>query len=305
MITGLYRIWKFALINYARNLWLTFVTVFTIVVTLVLISMAIIFNGAFDHVIGQFHEKLDVSVYLKTDTAPEQVSVLKEILEKSSTVKQVDEITPDDALAHFKEEFKDNETILSALDTLGENPLGTTFVVTLVDKDKYTELNTIIRGDNFAPFIYLDTSNQDDYERLRERIIVLSNTITNISFIIVLAFIVYSLIVLANTIKIGVYSQREEIGIMRLVGADAWFVKVPFILQSVLYSVTAIIIVVPIVYFAGSFLQSMFHGFLSGYNFDIIVFINQNFGLIFGGQLFVSIAVNIVTSSFAVSKYIK
>ena len=103
----------------------------------------------------------------------------------------------------------------------------------------------------------------------------------------------------------AIYTHRNEIGIMRLVGASNWFIRLPFLVSSLLYTLLAMIIVVIIFYAFLSLLHPYLQTFFMGYNFNILTYFTNNFWNIFGLEFLLATIVNVTASLLAVGKYSK
>jgi len=118
-------------------------------------------------------------------------------------------------------------------------------------------------------------------------------------------FILISVLVVFNTIQVGIYTHREEIGIMRLVGASNSFIRSPFLIEGVFYSFFSVIILIVLLYPFLIFAQPYVDSFLKEYSANLVTVVNHNFVLIFGAQFLVAVAITILSSLIAVRRYIK
>jgi cell division transport system permease protein len=138
-----------------------------------------------------------------------------------------------------------------------------------------------------------------------ERLSNLTNNISTVGIALSLIFAFIAALMVFNTIRITIYTYREEIGIMKLVGASNGFIRAPFIVESLLYAFLACVVtmavLLPVLNATGPF----FDRFFEGYDIDFIGYFNRNFFSIFGVQLLAVCALSMISSGIAVSRYLR
>jgi cell division transport system permease protein len=136
-----------------------------------------------------------------------------------------------------------------------------------------------------------------------EKINSITDKVSKVGIIISSIFILITLLVVYNSIRVAIYTHKREIGIMRLVGASNSFVYMPFILSSLIYTFTSLIVTAIIFYPFLSLLQPYLEAFFVGYDINIISYFFSNFLLIFGAQFLGIALINIIASLLAIKKY--
>ena len=223
-------------LGFWRNAWLSAATI--IVMTLVLFVVGnLVFLGALSHtVLRSLESKIDVSVYFTPDAPEQEILTLKREMEARPDVKEVSYISRDSALASFRERHKDSALIVGALDELGDNPLQASVNIKAADSSQYGAISDFL-AEKKSPIVskinYFE--NQDVIDRLSS--IVGSVRGAGAVLTIFLAFV--AVLVAFNTIRMAIYTVREEIKIMRLVGASRWFIRGPFLVTGLLYGAAA------------------------------------------------------------------
>ena len=223
-------------LGFWRNAWLSAATV--IVMALVLFVVGnLVFLGALSHtVLRSLESKIDVSVYFTPEAPEQEILTLKREMEARPDVKEVSYISRDSALASFRERHKDSALIVGALDELGDNPLQASVNIKAADSSQYGAISDFL-AEKKSPIVskinYFE--NQDVIDRLSS--IVGSVRGAGAVLTIFLAFV--AVLVAFNTIRMAIYTVREEIKIMRLVGASRWFIRGPFLVTGLLYGAAA------------------------------------------------------------------
>lgn len=230
------RILKAGYFSFVRNGWLSMATI--MVMSLVLFVLgSLVFFGAFTATaIRAFQSKIDVTVYFTAQAEESEILTVKKEIEINSAVAGVSYVSKEQAFTDFRQQHKDNAFIVNALDEIGENPLVASVNIKAHDPSQYAAISNFLAKKNY-PIVdkisYFE--NQDIIERLNKMI----TTVRGTGAIVALALAFVSILVAFNTVRLAIYTLREEIGIMRLVGATQWFIRGPFLMSGVLYGLTA------------------------------------------------------------------
>jgi cell division transport system permease protein len=242
MIT-FWRITQAGLRNFLRNSWLSVAATAVMMVTLVLMTFSYISNSALTSTIKSVTDKIDVSVYLKSTVTPDQVDDFKHSLLANSNVVSVDYISRAQALAAYRDLHKNNQQLLQALDIAGD-ALPASIQVKARDPKKLNQIADVINQPTNRAL--QDPNAPPSYSGNRkttiDRIIHFSNFFQKTSLIASVIFVVISIMIIFNTIRMAIYTRREEIEIMKLVGATPWFIRGPFLVEASLYGVIAAIL---------------------------------------------------------------
>jgi len=259
-------------------------------------------NAISDSAIGAVKDQIDVSIYFKTNVRESKIAEVKTRLETLPQVKSIIYRTPEDNLAAFKEKHQSNPDILETLKELEGNPLGATLIVKAKDLNSYPEILKAIDDPAYAEII--EEKNYDDHQLVINRINQIADNIKKFGLIISLIFVIISILIVFNTVRIAIFTHQNEIAIMKLVGASNWFIRAPFVWESVISGIVACFLVMLIVYPGLGLIQPQLVKFFNGANVDLVGYFNQNFLAIFGGQILGIIILNIISSSIAIGKYL-
>ena len=274
MLISLGRALKFSFQDIARNIWLSFVTVIILVLALfsvnLLIAVQVISSAAVDTV----RDKIDISLYLRTEAAESDILALRGKIAALPNVREVTYISKQQALADFQKKHENNPDVIGALRELDTNPLSPSLAIHPQDPNKYDEL---INDLNHISDPIIEARNFDDHKLLLQKIDTITSRISEAGFLVSLLFVLITLLFLYNTIRVAIYTHRQEIAIMRLVGASSLFIRAPFLISSVLYTLIGVIITTGLFYLFLSLLQPYLETFFLNYDFNIVSYFRANF----------------------------
>jgi cell division transport system permease protein len=301
MFTVIWRIIYYGVKNFWRNAWPSIATIGTMVIALSVFLSLILFNVITKKAIELIQEKIDISVYFKPTTSEDDILNIKQSLETLPEVKKIEYISRDKALEIFKESHKEDETILQALNELDRNPLVASLNIQAKDPSQYALIAEYLSSPNLSKFI--DSLSYSKNEVVINRLIAIIHTVNQGGFIITLILAIVAGLVIFNTIRLAIYSNRDEISIMRLVGASNTFVRGPYvvggILAGLISALISIIIALPLVYFISPYLKI----FIPNLNF-FSYFVSNIFLLTFY-QIIFGVLIGAFSSFVAVRRYLK
>lgn len=303
ILTTLGRILKFGFQNFKRNFWLSLVTVFILVLTLFSISVVFTLNVVADNAIKSVKDQVDIDVFFDPTVPEDKVVAVQAYLESISEVKSVEYISKEQALENFKEAHKDDVQIQESLSEIEENPLPSALVVKAVNLDDYSSI--VVKLDNSEYSDLIASRNFEDNQVVIERLTRITDRIYQFGIGVSAIFILVAILVVFNTLRMNMYTQREELGIMRLVGAQNMFIRLPFVLESVLYgilaSVVTILILFPLLSAVSPYIDSLFEG----YDFNMFEYFTANFWAMLGLQILISIVISVISGMIAISRYLR
>lgn len=303
MIVSFLRIAKFAFQNFWRNIWLSLVTVTILVLTLVSINILVVLSFLAQTAVASVQEKVDVSVYFKPDVSADTVQDVRSYLLGLSQVRDVEYVSREDALENFRSLHGDNAAIMVSLEELEENPLGATLIVKAYDPADYPFVLETLDNPQFTTFI--EDKNYDDHKEVIQRIDNISSRVQRFGIVLSAVFVCIAVLIVVNTIRVAIYTHREEIGIMKLVGASDWFVRAPFLVEGVVYAFLATLILAGLIYPVIILSEPYINGFFDGSNVGLVSFFNNNSLYIFGAEFAALAFLNIMSAGFALGRYLK
>ncbi len=301
MATLLARIFKYGWQNFSRGKWLSAATLIVIVLALIVFESLIVFTVITKTSIAILKDKIDISVYFKPSASEDEILKMKKAVEQLPETAAVEYVSRDQALVIFKEAHKDDAAISQALIELNENPLSALLNVKAKDPSHYAAIAKSLDSADWRPLTQKITyrQNQAIIDRLSKGIDIGNR----LGLIITILLTLTAIIVTFNTVSLAIYSNRDEIGIMRLVGAPTSLISGPYMVEGVIYGVIGAVISLlafwPAVYWGAPYLKY----FIT--DLDLRVYFFDHFFSLVGYQLLFGIALGVISSNFAIQKYLR
>ncbi len=307
MLISFFRLLKIAFQNFYRNIWLSLVTLTIIILALLSINILVILNIFTDFAIEQVKDKIDISIYLKSNVNEDQAYAIKSKIESIPEVKEIIYTTAEEALKNFKKRHENDLTLLESLDELENNPLGITFVVKAGDSNDYQKILAQIEGREFDEYSnWITDKDFNNYKIIIEKLNSIAGKIRAVGYIASGILLFITILIIFNSIRVAIYTHHEEIGIMRLVGAASSFIIGPFLAESIMYALISWLAVLIIIYSSLSIIQPYIASFIGAtYGFNLTAYYKSHFFQIFAWQLLLIIAISIISSCIAIRKYLR
>ncbi len=305
------RVIKYGTKSFGRNIWLSAAATIVMVVTLVILFATVVASAVLANTAQMMKDKIDITIYLKPNTSEQILADLTQILEQDSNIKSVSTSTSEDEYAKFLDDSADKEEIIDIMDDemmeLMVNRMQSTMRIKVYDVDNLDSIKNIVETDEL--FVkYVDEEKSPTYDVNQTEIATITSwaNIARMGGVILAAvFLVVSVLIIFSTIRMAIFSRREEIYMMKLVGAEKGFIRGPFLVEAELCGLIAGLIAAGLSYFGFEFLTPalMQYG-ISMDNIGMILHSNQ---LIIVVAIFVVAGVLIgrISARFAVSKYLK
>lgn len=298
------RVIKAGFVNFWRNGWISLATVLIMVITLFTIGSLMFSRAILGSMISQIMDKVDITIYLKTDVPEQDIFSLRDSLSKLSEVKAVGYVSAEQNLEEFKERHKDNAMIIQSLEEIGGNPLGATLNIKAKETSQYEAVAKFLETQSgTGAGSTIDKVNYFQNKKIIDRLSKILDSAKKLGSILSFALVIISIIITFNTIRLAIYISREEIGVMRLVGASSRFVTGPFIVEGIMYGIISAVLATALFYPVTLWLGPLTENFFSGVN--LFQYYVSNFGQIFLLLLFVGAGLGSLSSFIAVRRYLK
>ena len=301
VLTALKRVFKSGLNSFWRNRWVSSATISVMVITIGLITSLFLVSVMADKVLKDLEQKVDVSVYFSLDTSENEVLKIKQELEGVSDVKSVEYVSKEMALAKFEEDHKNNPQIIKSLEELGGNPLEASLNVKAKYIENYDAIVSFLESSRFSNTI--DTVNYRQNQKVIEKLSSILSATRRFGFVGIMVLVLIAILVTFNTIRITIYSTREEIGIMRLVGASNWYIRGPFIVEGIAYGLVAAVVTLILFYPLILFVSPKISAFINGLN--LADYFSANVLEIFLMQSLIGVGLGVISSLIAMRRYLK
>ena len=287
--------------NFRRNSYVTFGTTGVMALVLLLFLGLIAVNFLSGVIVSGLESKVDVSVYFKTDATDNDIATVKADLESLNTVKSVQYVSRDDALAMFKERHAQDALIQESLAELDQNPLEASLNVKATDTGQYASIVSFLETHKLRTTI--DKINYYENEAVIGRVQSISHSAQQWGFIITLVLAVIAVLVAFNTIRLTIYNQKNEIEIMRLVGGSNWYIRAPYLVEGSIYGVFAGIFALVVFYAAVSSVTSKVALVMPGVS--LIGYFTGNLAQVVLLVLAAGVALGIVSSLIAIRRFLR
>ena len=296
------RVVKFSLQDIVRNIWLSVITVIIITLALFAVNLLLAVKILTSATVSAVKDKVDISLYLKSDAPENFILALRSQVENLDSVKQVDYISKQAAIENCREKHKNNPEILQALLELGKNPLSPSLIIKPKDINNYDDLIVSL---NKIDNDIIESRNFDDHKAILAKINNIAEKANEAGLLISSLFVVITILVVYNAVRVAIFTHKREIGIMKLVGASTWFIRAPYLISGIIYAMLGVILIVIIIYPFLSLIQPYLATFFSGFEVNLLAYYNSNFLMIFGLEFLAASLVNVLASLVAVGKYSK
>lgn len=275
-----------------RNGLMTIASVVTIGLALFIVGLFTFASVTLNQTIGSFEKQLEIEVFLKDEASPQALQELQNKISSWKEVESVTYISKEEALERFKQRYKDHPELI---ENLPGNPLPASFVIRLKDPQQVEEVAKRFEGN---PVVDSVEYGQKYVKRLFEALRVIRWA--GFGFILLLAFV--SVVLISITIRLAIFARRQEISIMRLVGASNWFIRMPFIIEGCIQGVLGAVLASAGIYVIRvTILEKLRSQILwLPLNFDMALFWQITAGLIIGG-----ITLGAIGSALAMRRYLQ
>lgn len=292
--------------NFIRGGAVSAATVLIMTVTLSLIGCLIFLSALLTFTLNTIKEKVDVSVYFVTTASEADIFTVKSQLEKLPQVARVTYTSAEDSLAAFRTRHANDHLTLQALEELGGNPLDASLEVQAKDPSQYESIVSFLEA---SPTLasggtsIVDRINYAQNKEVIDRLSLAIQATREIGFAIVALFAVASVLIAFATIRLAIYIAKDEIAVMRLVGASNAYIQGPFIVTGVITGVTAASIVLVLLWPSAWYISIKTSSWFGGFN--VASYYVHHFPLVFTLLLGSGILLGAVASVLAIRKYLK
>lgn len=240
-LTTIWRVFLSGTNNFVRNAWLSAAAMAVMIITLTIVLFSVIANATFSYTVQTIRDKIDISVYLKDDITEVQRKDLTNNLKKINNVKAVEYTSKEQALKNYIEINKDNIDLQLAISQT-DNPLPASLQIKLVDPDHIEAIKSYLEKPEIKALQSDETSYSGDRKEAIDKIAKATSFIRKAGIFGVIIFALISVLIIFNTIQMAIFNRRDELSIMRLLGASTWYIRGPFLVESFLIGVSSAVV---------------------------------------------------------------
>ena len=299
------RMCRYGINNFSRNAWLTIAATAVMTITLLIMFFTLVARQVLVDTVGAIRDKVDMSIYVETDTPDEQAQAIKRSIEKLPSVKGVTYISPEEGRSNFAEDNKDD---IQTLDALNEatNKLPGVFRVKIVDINDPTELNEFVRTNELYK-TYADPDRPPSFQGDRRTALEAIGQWVTVAerggLVASFVFIIISALIVFNTIRMAIFNRKEEIQMMKLIGADRSFIRGPFVVEAVVYGFIAAILATAIGVGGLYAIRERINEWVTVSG--TVEFVTVYIGLVLLAMILAGAAIGVISSLLATRKYLK
>ncbi len=298
------RVFKAGWTNFKRNGLVSYAAILVTTIALSVITALFLFNAVLRTTIASLQNQVDVAVYFTVDAEEDRILALKSTLEELPEVQSIVYTSADEEVLAFRDRHADDYLTLQALEELGDNPFGGNLRIKANDSTQYESIVNVLEGDSQIARDNAQIIDRINFAQNKVVIDRLNSLISNTREIglvttLILSFI--SIIIMFTTVRLTIYIVREEIGIMRLVGASGSYIRTPFLVEGMLYGffawILTFIIFLPVTYLLGRHATDIL-------GINLYTHYLSHFFSVGGVVLLVGLFLGAISSLLAVRKYL-
>lgn len=300
------RMVRYGINNFTRNAWLTIAATAVMTITLLIIFMTVAAQNILSNSVDAISERVDMSIYLKTETTAEQASAIGDDLRKLSNVREVEFISAEEARERAADNNKRDGQVLDAINE-ATNRLPATLRISLYDINDTSQLDTFVK-DNQLLAEHINEDRDPSFAGSRRDAIqnIASWTVLaqRIGWVTSVIFVVISSLIIFNTIRMAIFSRKDEIQMMKLIGADRRFIRGPFVVEAIVYGFIAALVATGIGYGVMVFLD----GRLTDFGVDVatsLELMTRYIGFIVLVMIALGAVIGTASSMMATRRYLK
>lgn len=292
--------------NFTRGGAVSAATVLIMTVTLTIIGSLIFLSALLTYTLATISEKVDVSVYFVTTASEGEIFGVRDLLQKLPQVTTVTYTSAEDALTAFRARHASDQLTLQALNELGGNPLDASLEIRAKNPSDYESIVSFLEASpalSVGGASIVDRVNYAQNKEVIDRLTLAIKATREIGFAVVILFALASILIAFATVRLAIYTSKDEISVMRLVGASNAYIQGPFIVTGIITGVISALLVLlllwPATWYAGSRTADWFGGF------SLATYYTSHFARIFFILMGSGIMLGAIASVFAIRKYLK
>lgn len=291
--------------NFTRSGFTSFASILVMTITLFVITSLIFIQAALNSSLNDIKEKVDVTVYFVTNTEEATIKNIEETLKVLPEVREISYTSQDQALTDFKEKHSNDYLTLQALDELGENPLGASLNIKAKEPSQYENIAKYFESEGIfskGDLTIIDKIDFNQNKLVIDRLTSIINGAKKLGFAVSLILVLISIIITFSTIRLIIYMSREEINIMKLVGAGTGYIRGPFIFSGVLVGIISSVITILLFIPVSIWLGNQMTDFVG---INLYTYYKSNILQLFIIMLGSGVTIGVISSVFAIHRYLR
>ncbi len=316
IFTNLKRITRTGFINFWRNGFLSFSAMVVITLSLSVFG-ALIFGSAFGRaLLKEVKNKVDINVYFVLDSQETDILALKKIVESLPEVDKIEYVSREQSLIDFKNKWKDNTLILQGLDEIGDNPFPAVLNIKAKEPSQYSGITHFLDSKSALSkggTNIIEKINYNQNKLIIDRLGRIIPAAEKTGSLIAILFVIVAIVITFNTIRLIIFTAKDEISVMKLVGASNLYIRGPFVVSGIMYGVFSgiltLIVLGGFAYYSDTLIMR-FAGVRGAQDFSLLInvfssYFIQNFGQIFAIIMGSGIVLGGISSYLSVKRYLR
>ena len=298
----MFRIIAFSFQDMGRNLSLSGMTVLILVLMLLSVNTLLVVRIITQQSVSGIQEQLDVSIHFNPLAKDESVQETVQYINSLPEVKETSFLTSEETLEQFRKTYEKNPAIAASLGELEANPLGATLIIKTREPADYGVVIKALEIPEYEDIIVAKTFA--DTQKAIERITAITSQVERFTLMLSSLFALIAFIIIFNTVRVAIYTQRVEISIKKLVGASNWYVRGPYVIESLFFTALSMLIAGLAVYFSLDFLDIHLSSVFG--SSDILTnYYRSHILELVAFQFLAVLLLCVLTSSLAMRKYLR
>lgn len=293
---------KFAFEDIVRNMSLSFMTVLILVLMLLSVNTLIVIQALTAEATQSIKNQVDVSIFFVHDASADQIREVREYVTSFPEVVDMTFKSSEEVLEEFRAQHADSPDIVASLDELSENPLGPSLIVKTRDPKEYTKVIAALSVPEYEHIIEAKTFG--DTQTAIERIDTITSQVESFSLVLTGLFAFIAFLIIFNTIRVAIYTQRTEISIKKLVGATNWFIRSPYVIEAFIFTVISVVLAGALVWFSIG-LMDPYIAIVFGKSGILTNYFLSNILMLAGIQVAAVLILTVCSSLLAMRKYLR
>ncbi len=246
------RMCRYGINNFTRNAWLTIAATAVMTVTLFVIFASFTARNILQDTVSDIRDHVSMSIYVSSGTSTSDATQIMQALRQLSSVTDVTYTSPDQARASFAQANSNDTATLNAIEQ-ATNKFPGTFNIKVKDINNTTQLSNFVASNSLVK-ADIDPAHAPSFAGdRRQSIQVIARAVDftqQVGIIASLIFVGMSMLIIFNTIRMAIFNRREEINMMKLIGAERSFIRGPFVVEAMVYGFFAALIATGLGFFA-------------------------------------------------------
>ncbi len=299
---SIYRVTKYAFQDLGRNFGLSSMTVFILILMLLSVNILWSVDILTQQATSIVKEQINISLYFKAEATDDNLTEIKKYLSILPEITEMTLVNRQEVLESFKIRHQMSKEVLSALEELNENPFGPTLIIKTREPEDYKKVLQAVDVPEYDALI--ETKSFEGNEEGIEKLQNITNRIERVGFGLAALFAIISFLIIFNTVRVAIYTQRIEISIKRLVGASTWFIRGPYIVEAFVFALLSVAITFGLIYLGLRFLDPYLSIVFSN-GFTLTNYYNSHIIWLVGIQFVSVLLLTFVSSGLAMRKQLK